>query len=442
MPLTFEYSKSPSYTIYDRLIHGDASTGQVGIPEGPFYLTQGLVVPFSYYPTNFNLSTDNLDDSITIQVSRLGIINLGAEKKKTARISMLPPIAPDFAPVGYEYTTTVKIQLSKGKNEIVVSQGNNTVLLIVTATVFGALLHGYADELFNYSYDDYQRQYNEIYSPVGTRLAEPFLTVSDMFPDVQTLQLLASKMSIRQYISEQGGQEGVTDFLSGLVQSTPYFKDQKNKVNFDPIVQPIYRLQEDFSGVEAHVWIPNVSLVRWQAFIKFVNNIKTVYTLKKVTEEEVVVEVDGVLQSHTFDFDLEESSLFFINMERACYDSLHSYMSMSLKTAFTMCAAGYPFDLIINRNNPLYGFDIDYPDFVGLSLTGRLDGGFTFDTMVAKEFSGNNCTYQNSYYTQTPLTVDTEIDAPCSITVTGSDSLLVLGKGFGVGSYGSEGYSR
>jgi len=441
MSLTFEYTESPSYSIYDRLIHGDKTTSQVGMPEGPFYLTQGLVVPFSYYPTNFTLSTDNLDDSITIQVSRIGLMNIGSEKKNMSRITMIPPLPPDSAPSDYVYITNIKLQLSKGKNEINVTQGGYTTTLIITATYFGTLLSGYADELFNYSTDDYQRQYDAINSPVATRLVEPFLTIGDLLPDVQTLQLLASKMAIRQYVSEQGGQDGVTDFLAGLVQSTPYFKSQKNLTGLDPVVQSIFRSQEDFSGVEAHVWIPNVSIVKWQAFIKFVNNIKTVYTLNKVTEDEIVVEVDGSLRSHIFDFDSEESFLFFIENEKSCYDSLHSYISMSIKTAFTLCAAAYTFDLIININNPLYGFELDYANFSGLSLTGRLDGGLSFDTMVAKEFSGS-CTYQDSYYTQVPLLLETEVDAPCSITVTGSDALLVLGVGFGVGSYGSGEYSR
>lgn len=436
--LVFEYLKSPSYDIYDRLIHGDATTDQVGMLDGEFYVKKGLIIPFSYNPTTFSLSTDDLSNPISIQISRLDKTNIGVDRNKQARIYMLAPINQTISTT---YTTNVRLQLGKGKNEIIIKQGNYTTSLIVTTTYYATIMQGYADDLYNYSIIDYDRQLSAIQSPKATRLAEPFLSISDMLPNVQTLQLLASKMIIRQYMSEQGRQEGVTDFLAGLVQNTPLFKQQKNLIGLNPIIQPIFRNQEDFSGLETHVWIPNLAIASWQAYLKFVSNIKTVYSLEKVTESEIVVKVDDSLISHQFDFGSDSASLFNVEMERSCYDNMRAYATLSSHMVFTMCAAGYPFDFLVTNKNPLFNFNLDYADFIGLSLTGRLDGGFYFDTMVVKEIAGS-CAYPNGYYTQVPTLNEIPLEASPTIATTGNVTYWIYGHGFGLGSFGSEYFGR
>lgn len=431
MSLTFEYAEPLSYNIYRRLLKGDSTTGQKGMPKGKFYFTDDVLVPFSYYPTNFILKTTELNVPIIIHITRSGELNVATPESLAAnRFSLVPT----------DYHTTIPLQLGKNKNEIKITQNDTIVTLIVNAVSFATLLQSYSDEFFNNAVVGYDNQYNAIFNDYATRLVEPLLPISNLFPDVRTLQLLATKMIIREYVSEQSTQVGVTDFLAGLVQSTPYFLAQKNKIGLDPSIVPIFRNQEDFAGMEAHVWIPNVSIVKWVAFTHFINNIKNAYKLIKVTESEVIIEVDEQLHNHRFDLDAEEASLFFLDIERSCYDNFRAFISIASTVGIRICAAGYTFDLIVQASNPLFGFNLDYDNFVGLSLTNRLDGSLALDTM-SQPATSSSCVYPNGYFTQTVLLANMELEAPISIVASGSyDYTFIAAAGFGAGPFATSGF--
>lgn len=246
-------------------------------------------------------------------------------------------------------------------------------------------------------------------------------------------------------IHHVGTDSGVNDLLKAMSLTTPVYKSMdKDTFEVYPALDPWTNAASQFAGKEAHVWIPNVGIVCWVAFLSYINNQPDLFDIVSVSEDEVVVRFQGELQRHNFDFDLFGTDFLTSLAQSECFKSITVSVSIKSNLTTIICAAAYPFDMHITEETQLGNsrpsLDIDVPfdsgraldaddvdpftdGWVGLSLTGRFEQGLEnhcLDTFVMPStlYSGNVCCYEG-YHTQIVEHQNLEVEADAVIFVDG-----------------------
>ena len=414
-------SASVQATIYDGIIAGMQTKDPWGGPKGVFYLLNDVIVPYTPRPTVIRIETDRLGEPIEIEVVQPDEVDVGVDPRANNKLKTI---------VTTSSTTTVGMQLSRGMNKIrvqVLDRPEEVVYLLINATTIVALWEAFARVLYSVSNSIIEEQKRAIYSKLATRIFEPFVPFQDLLPDTQSLQIIATRLVARGLLHSVGTNVGVTDLIKALTLSTPIYNTM-DKYSFEvfPSLDPWTNAASQFGGKEAHVWIPNLGIANWLAFLGYISNQPDLFTIVNITEDEVVFYFQGQLQRHQFDFDAFGTDFLTSLARTECFKSITVLVIINSKLIITLCAAAYTFDLYITSDSAIgtgrttfdsgipfdsnIPFDSDPIDpftdgWVGLSLTGRFEQDpqdpHCLDTFVTPSttYSGVPCCY-NSYYTQ------------------------------------------
>lgn len=424
-------------TIYSDIITQMANNDPWGAPKGKFYLIENEIVPYGPKPTTFRIDTDHVNEAITIEVVSTGEKDVGINQAKNASQINVVSTSTSF---------TISLQLFKGTNRIRASVRDvEESLLIVNATTIVALWEAFVRVLYNNSLKISEDLSRAIFSKLGTRLIEPFIGYQDLLPESQSLQILSTRLLTRGLLHHVGTAEGVTDIIKALAQTTPVYSPM-DKQNFEifPMLDQWTKQASAYAGLEAHVWLPNVGIASWVAFLRYISN-QIDYDIINVTEDEVIFRYQNILHRHKFDFDSFGTEFLNSLARSECFNSIRVLINVVSKVYINLCAAAYTFDLYINHGHEIGGlrryFDISLPfdsnipfdsdeielfsdGWIGLSLTGRFEQDYPYhhcmDTFVSSSSTYlGGCCYEG-FYAQCINTERSDIDLTISAIVSGS----------------------
>ena len=416
-------------TIYTPMIQSMQTSEPWGAPQGPFYLLQGDVAPKVPRPTMFSVTcdTDRVGQLLNIGVSRVTQNTMGVDIRSTSNYTQIVIAATTFS---------IPVQLAGGSNQVAFSYAippTETAYCIVNVTNIVTAWEAFARVLYSYSTNIIDEQQQAIYSTSGTRLMEPFLSFTDLLPEIQSLQVLATRLSARGLIHEVGNAQGVTDLYTALCTSTPVYRPmERDTFDLYPSTDPFANVASQYSGLEAHCWMPNIGVAGWIAFIGYISNQPDIFQIVDINEEQIAFIYQGNLQIHEFDFDAYGADFLNSLSQSQCFKSITVTMTMSSVIDILICAAAYTFDLFIVSTKPIgrgrisfddgvlfdqgLSFDSDDIDpwsegWVGLSLVGRLDEGHYLDTFFdpSSSYPGSACGY-NGYFSQVVENQMTELE--------------------------------
>jgi len=431
-------------SVQDTIYSGIIQSMQIGnapwiAPTGPFYLLDSVIVPFSPNPTILRIETDRIGEAITIQVDQIGEFGSGTDVRKRQTT---------YTVIAFSSVVTTGIQLGAGRNLITVEVMNRSLdvtYLIVNATTIVSLWEAFARVLYTNSTSIIDEQNNAISSVTATRLIEPFISFQDLLPDVQSLKPLATRLVTKGVLHSVGTNLGVTELIKALSLSTPVYNFMdKDSFELYPALDPWVKSASQYAGKEAHVWIANVEIASWLAFLGFISNQPDLYEIKLISESEVIIVYQGQIQRHYFDFDQAANSFLTSQATTECFTSIILNVNMASYQTLKLCAATYTFDLYITINNLLGNcraaldgpvdfdagcvLDTDTIDpftdgWIDLSLSGRFEQDspveHTLDTFVLPSATYPNLCGYDSWYTQMVKNHRYEIEVPAPIAVDG-----------------------
>ena len=427
-------------TIYSGIIQSMQTTNAPWIaPTGPFYLLDGVIVPFSPNPTILRIETDRIGEAITIQIDPIGEVGSGVDIRNRQT---------SYTVVASSSVVTTGIQLGQGRN-LITAQVMNRLMdidyLIINATTITALWESFARVLYSVSTRIMDEQNRAISSELATRLIEPFISFQELLPDVQSLKVLAIRLVTKGLIHSVGTNLGVTELIKALALTTPiYHYMDKDSYDLFPPLDPWAKSASQFGGKEAHIWLPNVEIASWLAFLGFISNQPDLYEILLISESEVIVKYQGQIQRHFFDFNRGSTSFLISQASSQCFTSIIINVSMASAQTLRMCAATYTFDLYITESNLLgdcrlhldspiildsgCNLDTDSIDpftdgWINLSLSGRFEQDYpdqhTLDTFIIPSITYSDLCGYDSWYTQLVKNHRYDIEVPVLITVEG-----------------------
>jgi hypothetical protein len=431
-------------TIQDTIYSGIIKSMQIDNapwipPKGPFYLLDGVVVPFSPNPTILRIETDRVGEAINIEIEQFGDFGSGTDVRKKQTNTTV---------VATSSVVTTGVQLGQGKNLIAVSVMNrpsDVAYVLVNATTIVALWESFARVLYSSSTRIIDEQKRAISSELATRLIEPFLSFQELLPDIQSVKILSIRLATKGLIHSVGTNLGVQELLKSLTLTTPvYHSMDKDSYELFPALDPWTKSASQYSGQEAHVWIPNVEIASWLAFLSFISNQPDLYQIQHISESEVVIVYQGDQQRHYFDFNNLRSSFLSAQASSECFKSVIINATMTSQQWISMCVGTYTFDLRITEKNLLgdsrpnldfdlpfdnnYPFDADPIDpftdgWIDLSLSGRFEQDYplmhVLDTFIVPSTTYPSICGYEGWYTQMVKNHKYDIDVPVDITVTG-----------------------
>jgi hypothetical protein len=452
MSIIVELQPQVYQTNLDNLILGssDPVLGKFkGIPAGKFTNIEGPVTQFTSMETPFRITTDSPGTVHTIRATLISSDTRSNVLKVRNRI-----VEKQFVPVNT--TTTVFIALLKGENQVDVFTDNDATFTSVTSSHTGTFATTYAREIFSSTQNPLNEQTRALFSNFSSRMTEILIPFQDLYADPKSLRTLISRFITRAYMTKSGSTQGVRDFAAALLGTTPIFvPTQTDQRHFEPNVVPLFRSQLEFSGYEAHTWIPNYEIVHWLAFVRLINNARHFYQIQEIGEHEILVLANGFAERHLFDFDDPASTAY----SEFTFTDFRIIVEILDRLFIRFCAAAYPFDLFVSEENPLgqlrLAFDSTIPldsgealdapaldpgddGWVGLPLSGRFETlatntdpvTYALDSLfiTPNPVSGlEDCVF-DGYFTQTVSTTSTEIPLDTGIDISGlaSDALAAV----------------
>ena len=427
-------------TIYSGIIQSMQTDNTPWIaPTGPFYLLSGVIVPFTSNPTILRIETNRVGEAITITVDQVGEFGSGADTRKRQST---------YTVVASSSVVTTGIQLGQGRNLVTVQVMNRSMdidYLIINATTITAIWESFARVLYSVSTRIVDEQKRAISSELATRLLEPFISFQELLPDVQSLKVLALRLVSKGLIHSVGTNLGVTELTKALGLTTPVYSFMdKDSFELYPALDPWVKSGSQFGGREAHVWLPNVAIAGWLAFLSFISSQPDLYDIIQISESEVVIKYQGKIQKHFFDFNKAGTSFLLSQATTECFKSIIISVTMDSLQTLRMCVGTYTFDLYITENNllgdcrPNFDSPIDLDSgcpldtdsidpftdgWIDLSLSGRFEQDYpvnhTLDTFVIPAITYSELCGYDTWYTQMVKNLRYEIDVPAPIFVDG-----------------------
>lgn len=431
---------SISKSIYSPIIDSIFEQDVWGAPVGRFYLLiPDQTVPMTLYPTVINIETDRVGEPLEISV---------VYKENPPDVGVLPSQKPTTINVVPSGTlTTMPVQLGQGRNDITITtrvEPRETAYLIVYTNEIMSLWESFARDFYTNVTRMIDTEKQAINSPFGIRLVEPYLAVQELLPDTQSLKVLTARMLVRGLLHSVGNKSGQDDILKSLSVSTPVYSTMnKLTYDFDPDLDPWIDAGSQFSGTEAHVWVPNYGIMAWTAFWKYLKANPSNYELLSINETVISFLHQGHVRRHYFDFDRFGTDFLQALAREDCFKSIYITIAMSSQVVFRFCAASYTFDLYLEKpiGNCRESFDIDVPfdqdcpfdadpvdpfsdGWLGWSLSGRFEQRenqpLGFDTFVvpAIDYLGDYCVY-DGFFTQNLTNTRYDVELPVEILVQG-----------------------
>jgi len=356
---SIELNISQAQDTYQRLI--DA------LPKGTDNMTAGLVIPSHTKTTPVSLKISNVRPNIR-HVLRI-----------VSEWSSAPQASVTFVPTSD--TASLTIAFAYGPNNLYLydALGNETHYNAVV-THYATMFLAEAQQITDYSWLPIKTIENAIASPLSYLLAIPFTgKYSAYIPsDLETLNILGNKLLSKNLLWGPGTDRGVREIFAAFSASNPVLHKMSNT---GAPTSFLYRNEETFSGYEAHVWLPNRDIERWQTFIRYTDNLPQVFTLKQIEENEVYVQVGNKVHRHVFDFESIAANTVIDTSSQCFKDLFRLDLSMIKKMYITFCQASYPFD---NQMPPLHSEadPLGVRNFTSFTLTGRFEQQFDEDNYI------------------------------------------------------------
>jgi hypothetical protein len=236
-------------------------------PKGVFYLLDGDIIPYTPQPTVLRIETNRIGEPIGIDIASIGGTDPNIDIRDQQTTHMV---------VAQSSVITKGVQLGRGKNLItvqVINRPEDVSYLIVNTTTIAAMWESFARVLYSASTRIIDEQNRAISSDLATRLIEPFISFQDLLPDIQSLKILTTRLLTKGLIHSVGTDLGVKEILKALTISTPIYKPMdKDTFEIFPSLDPWTKSASQFGGYEAHVWLPNIGITSWLAFLGFIFN--------------------------------------------------------------------------------------------------------------------------------------------------------------------------
>lgn len=431
---------SVSDTIYSPIIDSIFEQDPYGAPVGRFYLLfKNRTVPTTNKPTTLSINTDRVGEPLEVSV---------VFKGESPSIGVLPtqkPTTINIVPSGR--SVTLPVQLGPGRNDITIRTRNSpteVAYVVVYANEIVSLWESFARDFLTNVTRTIQNERDAIQSPFGIRLVEPYLAAQELLPDTQSLKVLTARMLVRGLLHSVGNQAGELDIMKALAVSTPALSPM-DKMTFEvnPEIDPWVDAAAQFSGTEAHMWIPNFGIIAWKAFWRYLAANPSNYNILEIDENVITFEHQGETRRHTFDFDRFGTDFLLSLAREDCFRSIFISISMESAVEFKFCAATYTFDLYLQNpiGNARASFDLGIPfdqglpfdadpvdpfsdGWLGWSLSGRFEQrenqplALDSFTVPAQSYSGDLCVYEG-FFTQNLTNMRYDVDLPVTITASG-----------------------
>jgi hypothetical protein len=423
--------------LFKELVSKMVTGSDFSAPKGQFYSLDSNITPFSYRGTVFKLTTDKIGYPITVNLVTEGEANASAQGPlKSSTVTIVPTTEE----------SSFSMRLHRGRNLIsaVDPVTKEVTYYEVYATTIVAMFEAFARVLYPNSQRIIEEQKRAIYTYLGTRLFEPYVPFLELMPEIQSLQIMSYRLLSRGLLWNVGTQGGVTDTVKALTFGTPLYKPM-DKVTYDlePSFDPWTRNSSAIAGSEAHVWIPNVGIAGWVAFLKYLANQPSLFSIERVTEEEVAFEYQGELQKHQFDFDAYGNNYLTALAQVDCFNSIFTDATVLARLRLIIHAAAYTFDLVLRGNNiigssrPYFdsgidfdsGFPLDYDvvdpfsdGWAGLSLTGRFEQdqiSHPLDSFIQESTNYTGPASYPTFYSQTLLESRADVDLDLTASLSG-----------------------
>lgn len=409
------------------------------IPAGAFYLQALETLPLSSYQTKFFLVTDS---------------------SHPVQIYLNNRLVTTHIPKGQVDTIELGLFGAPSLNFITVRNGiDDPVRLIIAATNIAKEFAVFSKELYEFAGYTVDRYSDLIRSVWSSFLVEYQLPWSDELPDVRSIHSFAVKVAANCLYGEFGWQGGVTDLVTGFCASTPVITAPVNPWLWQPDLYQPQSSGKDVAGFNFHVWLPNICLNQWLAFITLMNN-RYDYEFKFVNEDKVVLEhlESGLLEQHLFDNTEDNCSIRGLLDFLGCMDNIAVYGFARLFPRAAVCAWANPMDMTVEL--PGIGgrfwdsetdFDGDWGDFdsiydideftdwwAGVSTVKHFDFGSCFDqytTAIVNKEDTNCCQQGPDTVLFTTERIETSVESavtPHNPLFAGDDPGLLYNPYFGV----------
>lgn len=255
----------------------------------------------------------------------------------------------------------INIFLLEGKNFLVVRTNGEQWLLLVVAANYATVLRGFSQEYFFNVDVDFQDTLNQLNSDLSLRHVEHQIDFQELLPPTRALRALAGKLAVRSLINETGSTRGVDDIVTAASNTTPIVRETVvNRDLFEPSVYTVFSRAHDLGGHEFHIWVPNICVGTWAAFVKLMDNLDpAIAELTSVTDEKVSLNFLGRPESHLFEFETDACSMIAL-ITQDCLPIVVS-IQLTVETEIAFCAWVYPFDVVVELALGRFRLDSSLP---------------------------------------------------------------------------------
>ena len=318
----------------------------IEIPPGQFYL-QDLenMVPRSALPTAFALETTTAAPVMIWVNGNLVKTHMPRGERDIVSILLAEPPAVSH------------IKVENGVDA--------PVSLTVTATYMTTFMDAMASQLYEVAERTNTKYFNLWSSPWATFIIEWLIPWPRALPDVRSLRSMSLKAAANTMFGEQGTDGGVRDMVSVFTSTTPVVVESANPTLWQPDTHQPYTGADDALSWDFHVWLPNLCLHRWSAFIDYIANTDK-YEFVRFNEDVAIVRQVGTefYQQHLFDNTAPSCSMRGLLDAIGCMDRFTFAGAMELTAQPSFCVFATPFDM-----------QVELPGIGG----GYLDESTTFD---------------------------------------------------------------
>ena len=347
------------------------------IPAGKMYLQSETMIPRSILPQRFVLET-------TTHAPVHIFVNNALVK------THIPRSAYDVIELSVQGVANIMV-----RNDI-----DAPVFLTVTATHMVMMFDALAATLYDVAGRTAEHYLALFTSPWASFIIDWLLPWQKELPDVRSARHMSLKMAANSMFNGWGQDGGVRDMASVFTSTTPVLHRCQNPQTWQPELYQPYTSGDDQFGWDFHLWLPNLCVNRWHAFLRYVNN-QDKYDFVRFNEDVIMLQQRGsqYFQQHIFDNTGKGCSYHDLLMAMGCMDrwTIAGVLSLTSEPSFCMWAHGFDasvelpgiggsffdsgstFDLGATFDS-VYDIDLKTDYWLGTSLSHFTDSGSCFDT--------------------------------------------------------------
>ncbi len=402
-----------------------------------------MAVPFDMYGVEFILTTGTPGVPVVITFTKPGSDDALLQQGSANSLVVIPR----------EETTSVRLQLTPGIANIQATSGQEIVAIQVAVEDWVTWISVFGEQAHIGTVSRLQEREDAVLSPTGSLLTERWFKDADLLPRANGLHRLAMRQ-LNDGLSRAGVQNAVERVTAAITGNNAVLHHVRNNSLMFDFTQPVYDVDEDFSGVEFHVWTQDVCLTAFLTAGRYVENFRRMFTPVRYGESSVAYKDTESQTGHVFVNAGSNGPGCTIDqaiMQQGCFDRYRPWVKFRQRKSFVICMASYTLDTgveVCNALGTVYTdcenltleetitdpdvVDVEDPTgdgWVGFQLDGGLDypygGGMdtwgSVDDMLAEQ-----CPYERGpvatplFTTRTDTTVEIELSAFGTLTLTGA----------------------